>query len=302
MAEEYVSVSEALKLVTPFTRNKREILTFISNANTAFEVINPIHADRLYKFILTRIGGEARITIAHRNLDRCEELREFLRNTYIEKRTLDFTPTGILTLSDRLRNICFIQGLSSDRIQTIVRSQNQDDFDNIAETALEEESAIFSKNERYKGPEKFSVQCTNCKRTGHMSSKCYLKYKQEDKVNISHGTDADNTNYYNVQIKHFKENLEDLCNSVKALPGTFNETISDLEYNTQVMKKGLMKLKSYMEWFIESTDSGLNLMDIKITAEDHIAQINNALAAMQLNLDLMIESVINAQKGCCNPK
>jgi hypothetical protein len=226
MAEEYVSVSEALKLVTPFAGNKREILTFISNVNTAFEVINPIHEDRLYKFILTRISGEPRIAIAHRNLDTWEELREFLRNTYVEKRTLDFhanqlfrarqeksdnisewiqkiqalgskfreaalkdcTPAeraGILTLSDRLRNICFIQGLNSDRIQTIVRSRNQDDFDEIAETALEEESAIFSKNERYKGNEKFPIQCTNCKKTGHTSSRCYLKYKQ-DKVNISH--------------------------------------------------------------------------------------------------------------------
>jgi hypothetical protein len=58
--------------------------------NTAFEVINPIHAHRLYKFVLTRISGEPRIAIAHRNLDRWEELREFLRNTYVEKRKLDF--------------------------------------------------------------------------------------------------------------------------------------------------------------------------------------------------------------------
>jgi hypothetical protein len=90
MTEGYVSVGEALKLVTPFTGNKREILTFISNVNTAFEVINPIHADRMYKFVLTRISGEPRIAIGHRNLENWEELREFLRNTYVEKRTLDF--------------------------------------------------------------------------------------------------------------------------------------------------------------------------------------------------------------------
>jgi hypothetical protein len=90
MAEEYVSVSEALKLVTPFTGNKREVITFISNVNTAFEVINPNHADRLYKFLLTKIGGEPRIAIAHRNLDKWEELREFFRNTYVERCTLDF--------------------------------------------------------------------------------------------------------------------------------------------------------------------------------------------------------------------
>jgi hypothetical protein len=90
MADEYVSVSEALKLVTPFSGNKREVLTFISNVNPAFEVINPTHADRLYKFVSTKISGEPRIPIAYRNLDKWEELREFFRNTHAEKRTLDF--------------------------------------------------------------------------------------------------------------------------------------------------------------------------------------------------------------------
>jgi len=33
--------------------------------------------------------------------------------------------------------------LYSDRIQTIVRSRNHSTFDEIAETAIEEESAIF---------------------------------------------------------------------------------------------------------------------------------------------------------------
>jgi hypothetical protein len=112
-----------------------------------------------------------------------------LGSKFREAALKDCTPlerAGILTLSDRLRNICFTQGLQSDRIQTIVRSRNQDSFDEIAETALEEESAIFSKNERYKGPEKFSVQCTNCKKMGHTSNRCYLKHKQEGKVEVSH--------------------------------------------------------------------------------------------------------------------
>jgi superfamily I DNA and/or RNA helicase len=123
----------------------------------------------------------------HRNLENWEELKEFLKNTYTEKRTLDYHSNqlfstkikaesvsewiqrvqklsskfreaalqdceqderaGILTLSDKLRNIYFGQGLYSDRIQTIVRSRNHSSFDDAAETALEEESTIFSKNE-----------------------------------------------------------------------------------------------------------------------------------------------------------
>ena len=141
--------------------------------------------------MLTRISGEPRTAISHRNFDNWIELREFLCNSYIEKRTLDYhasqlfkaTQTkdervtdwiqriqtlgsqfreaallncsegareGILDLSDRLRNVCFVQGLASDRIQTIVRSRNYQNFDEIAETALVEESAITSKQERYR--------------------------------------------------------------------------------------------------------------------------------------------------------
>jgi hypothetical protein len=90
MAEEYISVSEALKLVTPFNGNKKDILVFISNVDTAFDVINPIYKDRLYKFVLTKISGEPRTAIAHRHSESWDELKEFLQNTYIEKRTLDF--------------------------------------------------------------------------------------------------------------------------------------------------------------------------------------------------------------------
>jgi hypothetical protein len=75
MAEEYISVSEALKSVTPFSGNKKEGLTFISNVNTAFEVLNPNHHDKLYKTVLTRISGGPRIAIAHRRLDNWEVLR-----------------------------------------------------------------------------------------------------------------------------------------------------------------------------------------------------------------------------------
>ena len=52
---------------------------------------------------------------------------------------------SILTLADKLRNICFEQRLYSDRIQITVRSRNHSSFDDIDETALEEESAISSK-------------------------------------------------------------------------------------------------------------------------------------------------------------
>jgi hypothetical protein len=216
MTTEYISVTEALKLVSPFSGNKREVLTFVSNVDTAFGCINPENKGRLYQFILTKISGEPRTAISHRNLENWEELKEFLRNTYIEKRTLDFHANqlftakqsksenvsewiqkiqtlgsrfresalqncteeegaGILNLSDKLRNICFIEGLYLDRIQTIVHSRNTETFDDIAETALEEESAIVLKQERYRGELGTPVKCGNCGKMGHSTRTFYKK-------------------------------------------------------------------------------------------------------------------------------
>ena len=191
MNEEFISVGEALKLIPPFRGNKHKVLAFTGNVDTAFAVINPEQEAILYKCVLTRISGDPRTAIGHRNLDSWAELKEFLRNWYVEKITLDFQASqlfkarqgkdervtgwnhkiqalgsqffeaallncndrareGILDLADRLRNICFIQGLASDRIQTKVRSRNYQTFDQIAETALVEESAIASRQERYR--------------------------------------------------------------------------------------------------------------------------------------------------------
>ena len=219
-----ISVGEALKLVPYFKGNKQEVLAFTGNVDTTFAVINPAQEEVLYKFVLTRISGEPRTAIGHRNLDNWGELKEFLRNSYIEKRTLDYHASqlfaarqkkeeriadwiqrihslgsqfreatllncndgareGILDLSDRLRNICFVQGLTSDRIQTIVRSRNYRDFDEITETALVEESAITSRQDRYRAEESAQLKCGVCGKLGHTSSRCYVKERKEPRVN-----------------------------------------------------------------------------------------------------------------------
>jgi hypothetical protein len=90
---------------------------------------------------------------------------------------------GILDLSDRLRNICFVQGLASDRIQTIVRSRNYDDFDEIAETALVEESAIASRHDRDKFGGSAPLKCSTCGKLSHSSSRCYARERKEQRVN-----------------------------------------------------------------------------------------------------------------------
>ena len=76
-------------MVAQFKGEKRDVLEFIANVDTAFEVIDPRKEGTLFKFVLTRISGEPGTAIAHRNLENWEELKEFLKNTYTEKRTLD---------------------------------------------------------------------------------------------------------------------------------------------------------------------------------------------------------------------
>ena len=90
MNGDFISVGDALKLVPYFKGNKEEVLAFIGNVDTAFAVINLVQEDVLYKFVLTWIGGEPWTAISHRNLDNWAKLKDFLKNSYIEKRALDF--------------------------------------------------------------------------------------------------------------------------------------------------------------------------------------------------------------------
>jgi len=87
---EYISVSEALKLPASFKGEKRDVVAFFANEDRAFKVIALGNEGTLFKSVLTRISGEHRTAIAHGNLEKWEELKEFLKNTYTEKQILDY--------------------------------------------------------------------------------------------------------------------------------------------------------------------------------------------------------------------
>jgi hypothetical protein len=62
-----------------------------------------------------------------------------------------------------------MQGLCSDRLQTVVHCINYNNSDKIAETAVREESAIVSKQDRYKGEGSNPNKCGRCGKLGHGS-------------------------------------------------------------------------------------------------------------------------------------
>ena len=76
-----------------------------------------------------------------------------------------------------------MQGLALDRIQTIVRSRNYRNFDEIAETALVEDSAIISKQDQYGAEGSALPTCGSCGKLGHSSNKCFAREKREARVN-----------------------------------------------------------------------------------------------------------------------
>jgi hypothetical protein len=64
---------------------KKDVLVFIANVDSVST--DPRNAGTLFKFVLIRINGEHRTAIGHKDW---EDLREFLKNMYTEKRTLDY--------------------------------------------------------------------------------------------------------------------------------------------------------------------------------------------------------------------
>jgi len=82
--------------------------------------------------------------------------------------------------------------LASDGIQTIALSRNNQNFDEIAETALVDESAIASRLDRYRLERTSTQRCGNCGKLGHASNKCYARSRGEAGVNpiVSGGSGA----------------------------------------------------------------------------------------------------------------
>jgi hypothetical protein len=80
---------------------------------------------------------------------------------------------GAIGLINHLGEVCFIQGLYNERIQTIVRSRGESILlSQPIEISLEEESAILSAKERSpSGASGPPLRCIKCNKLGHTPSR-----------------------------------------------------------------------------------------------------------------------------------
>jgi hypothetical protein len=57
-----------------------------------------------------------------------------------------------------------------------------------------------------------------------------------------------------------------------------------------------------MDMLGKETNEKVNIISMKIKVEEHILRVNNAINALQRNVDRLIDSVMNAQKGVIQPQ
>nr|CAD7571652.1 unnamed protein product [Timema californicum] len=212
-------VCEALKLIPEsFNGDKRKLREFVENVEAAFDLVNPVSHPKLLVRTATDTWEDVRDVLEEnyairRTLDFYACCMFNARQSNIEPiaswgsrvdtMQTDFKEAasrvcsqdeqkGALALVQHLAKACFIQGLSNERIQTIVRSRNTDVsiLGSAVEIALEEESNIISQREKgtreikpfRMANNRTEIRCANCHRTGHRTERCYLRKQIKQEV------------------------------------------------------------------------------------------------------------------------
>jgi hypothetical protein len=88
----YISVPKAVQLIPkPFTGNPVELREFIQNVEAAYEVVEPLSYDLLFKFVCAKIGGEAKTKLlARTHVSNWRQAKAVLEENYSVRRTLDY--------------------------------------------------------------------------------------------------------------------------------------------------------------------------------------------------------------------
>jgi hypothetical protein len=121
--------------------------------------------------------------------------------------------------------------------------------------------------------------------------------------------DETDARYYNEQIRLFEQNAEDTTTLmkqhlyvVKSSLGAINNTLSDLEYNEQLLREGVSNITGHMDAVESETRKITDTFSAKVEIEGHVLRVNNAMDTWQRKLDLLVASVGTAQKGVLQPQ
>jgi hypothetical protein len=96
--------------------------------------------------------------------------------------------------------------------------------------------------------------------------------------------------------------LKQQLSVLRSSMGAVNNTSADVEYNESLLKERIYRITKYSNTLKSETNEKMNLFSAKIRIEGHILRVNSVMNALQCNLDLLIGSVISAQKGVSKPQ
>lgn len=89
---------------------------------------------------------------------------------------------------------------------------------------------------------------------------------------------------------------------VKSVLCTFNETLTDVEYNEIKMAEWLKQLQRHVNTFVTQLENTTYLLSLQIAIESHIAKALDASQVVQRTLDLLVESLAKAKEGTHPPR
>ena len=121
--------------------------------------------------------------------------------------------------------------------------------------------------------------------------------------------DDEDAQSYHEQIERFEQGTTTLTQLqkqqliiIKSTLCTFNETLTDVEYNEIKMREGLSQLQTYIATFGSQIENTTYLLSLKIAIESHIAKALDVSYAVQRTLDILVDNIADAQKGSLPPR
>jgi hypothetical protein len=121
--------------------------------------------------------------------------------------------------------------------------------------------------------------------------------------------DDDDAQFYHDQIERLEQGsatlthlLQQQLTVVKSTLCTFNETLTDVEFNERKVREGLKQLQAYVGTISSQLENVTHHLALKITIEDHIAKAVDASHNILRTLDILIASISNTQEGILPPR